>query len=455
MSTAAVDYRVEAPVVEGRPKASEIDAVISAPLDQAPPRGWWIAFSITLAMLSIGAFCAGVSIYRGLGVWGVNQPVAWGFAITNFVFWVGIGHAGTLISAILFLLRQRWRTGIARFAEAMTIFAVMCAGVFPLLHTGRQWLPMYLTPYPNQHGLWVNFTSPLLWDVFAVSTYFTVSLVFWYLGLIPDLATLRDRTTSKLKKTLYAAFSLGWRHSHRHWQHFERAYLILAGFATPLVLSVHTIVSFDFAVSVIPGWHATIFPPYFVAGAVFSGFAMVQNVLVIVRRLFGLTHIITLDHLEKMNKVMIVTGSMVGYAYGMEFFISWYGGNQFEQFVFLNRALGPYAWAYWTMVTCNVVIPQLFWIRKVRRSIPMMFVIGILVNVGMWFERFVIVVTSLHRDFLPSSWGMYVPTLYDIGLLVGSFGLFFTLTLIFIRTLPVVSISEVKAVVEGAQPHHE
>jgi molybdopterin-containing oxidoreductase family membrane subunit len=440
------------PVVEGSPRASDIEAVVAAPLDQFPSRTWWIAFGVTTSLLGIGAFCVLITFLYGLGVWGVNQPVSWGFDIVNFVFWVGIGHAGTLISAILFLLRQRWRTGIARFAEAMTIFAVMCAGVFPLLHTGRPWLSLYLTPYPNQHGVWVNFTSPLLWDVFAVSTYFIVSAVFWYLGLIPDFATLRDRTTNRIKKLVYSIFSLGWRHSNRHWQHYERAYLILAGFATPLVLSVHTIVSFDFAVSVIPGWHTTIFPPYFVAGAVFSGFAMVQNVLIIVRQMFHLKHIITLDHLEKMNKVMILTGSMVGYAYGMEFFIAWYSGNQFEQFVFLNRALGPYAWAYWTMVTCNVISPQLFWFRKVRRSIPAMFAIGILVNVGMWFERFVIVVTSLSRDFLPSSWGYYTPTLYDAGILVGSFGLFFTLILIFVRVLPVVSISEVKAVVGGAQP---
>ena len=454
MSTAAIDYTRELPVVEGRPAAAELDAVVAAPLDQFPPRTWWMAFSVTVTMLMIGAFCVGMTVYKGLGLWGVNQPVSWGFDIVNFVFWVGIGHAGTLISAILFLLRQRWRTGIARFAEAMTIFAVMCAGVFPLLHTGRPWLPLYLMPYPNQHSLWVNFTSPLLWDVFAVSTYFTVSAVFWYLGLIPDFATLRDRTTSPVKKTVYSLFSLGWRHSNRHWQHYERAYLILAGFATPLVLSVHTIVSFDFAVSVIPGWHTTIFPPYFVAGAVFSGFAMVQNVLIFVRQGFKLTHIITLDHLEKMNKVMILTGSMVGYAYGMEFFMAWYSGNQFEQFVFLNRALGPYAWAYWTMVSCNVVFPQLFWFRRIRRSIPLMFAIGIFVNVGMWFERFVIVVTSLSRDFLPSSWGYYTPTLYDAGILLGSFGLFFTLILLFVRVLPVVSISEVKAVVEGAQPAH-
>jgi len=452
VSTAALDYTRELPVVEGSPTAAEVDATIAAPLDQFPSRMWWIIFSIALSFFSIGVFCIGMTLYKGLGLWGVNQPVSWGFDIVNFVFWVGIGHAGTLISAILFLLRQRWRTGIARFAEAMTIFAVMCAGLFPLLHTGREWLPMYLSPYPNQHGLWVNFTSPLLWDVFAVSTYFTVSLVFWYVGLIPDLATLRDRTTNKIKKVIYSLFSLGWRHSNRHWQHYERAYLILAGFATPLVLSVHTIVSFDFAVSVIPGWHTTIFPPYFVAGAVFSGFAMVQNVLIFVRQAFNLKHIITLDHLEKMNKVMILTGSMVGYAYAMEMFIAWYGGNQFERFVFLNRALGPYAWAYWTMVSCNVIFPQLFWFKKIRRSIPAMFIIGITVNIGMWFERFVIIVTSLSRDFLPSSWGHYTPTFYDVGILLGSFGLFFTLILIFVRVLPVVSISELKAVIEGGQP---
>lgn len=452
MSTAVADYTREEPVVAGRPTASEIDAVVSAPLDRPPARTWWIAFGITSTMLGIGVVCVAVTIWLGLGVWGVNQPVSWGFDIVNFVFWVGIGHAGTLISAILFLLRQRWRNGIARFAEAMTIFAVMCAGIFPLLHTGRPWLSLYLTPYPNQHALWVNFTSPLLWDVFAVSTYFIVSAVFWYLGLVPDFATLRDRTTHPVKKLVYSIFSLGWRHSSRHWTHFERAYLILAGFATPLVLSVHTIVSFDFAVSVIPGWHTTIFPPYFVAGAVFSGFAMVQNSLIVVRQVFHLKHLITLATLEKMNKVMIVTGSMVGYAYAMEFFVAWYSGSQFETFVFVNRALGPYAWAYWTMVTCNVVFPQLFWFKKVRTSIPMMFVIGIFVNVGMWFERFVIVVTSLSRDFLPSSWGHYMPSIYDVGIFVGSLGLFFTLILLFVRVLPVISLAEIKAVVPGAQP---
>ena len=452
MSTAVVNYSREEPVVAGTPTAGEIDAVVSAPLDRLPSRPWWIALSVTLTMLTIGGVCVGVTLAYGLGVWGVNQPVSWGMDIVNFVFWVGIGHAGTLISAILFLMRQRWRNGIARFAEAMTIFAVMCAGIFPLLHTGRQWLPLYLMPYPNQHGLWVNFTSPLLWDVFAVSTYFTVSAVFWFLGLVPDLATLRDRTVQPVKKVIYSVLSLGWRHSNRHWHHFERAYLILAGFATPLVLSVHTIVSFDFAVSVIPGWHSTIFPPYFVAGAVFSGFAMVQNCLIVVRQMFDLKHLITLDTLEKMNKVMILTGSMVGYAYGMEFFMAWYSGSQFETFVFVNRALGPYAWAYWTMVSCNVVFPQLFWFKRFRRSIPLMFVIAVLVNVGMWFERFVIVVTSLSRDYLPSSWGHYIPSMYDMGIFIGSLGLFFTLILLFVRVLPVISLAEIKAVAPGAQP---
>jgi Ni/Fe-hydrogenase subunit HybB-like protein len=449
-----IDYTRELPIVEGKPSASAIDNVVSLPMETKPPKIWYVLIAITTGMLLIGATALAFTLWFGTGMWGVNQPVGWGFDIVNFVFWVGIGHAGTLISAILFLLRQKWRTGIARFAEAMTIFAVMCAGIFPAIHTGRPWLDGYLFPYPNQNHLWVNFMSPLLWDVFAVSTYFTVSAVFWYIGLMPDFATMRDRTTHKVKKTIYTILSLGWRHSSRHWQHYEKTYLILAGFATPLVLSVHTIVSFDFAVSVIPGWHTTIFPPYFVAGAVFSGFAMVQNVLIFVRSAFNLKHIITLKHLEKMNQIMLVTSMMVGYAYAMEFFIAWYSGNQFESFVFINRALGPYSWAYWTMVSCNVIFPQLFWFKKLRTSIPVMFLIGILVNVGMWFERYVIVVTSLSRDYLPSSWAYYTPSLFDAGIFIGSFGLFFTLILLFVRTMPVVSISEVKAVVEGAQPSH-
>ena len=449
-----VDYTTEAPVVQGRLSLAQIEELVAKPLDTKPDKKFFIALTISGSFLLFGAVLLALTFYKGIGLWGNNEPVGWGFPIVNFVFWVGIGHAGTLISAILFLLRQKWRTGIARFAEAMTIFAVMCAGIFPVIHTGRPWLAGYLIPYPNQHGLWVNFTSPLVWDVFAVSTYFTVSLVFWYTGLIPDFATLRDRTASRIKKSIYSIFSLGWRHSNRHWQHYEKAYVLLAGFAPPLVLSVHTIVSFDFAVSILPGWHTTIFPPYFVAGAIFSGFAMVVTVLIFVRKIFDLQNIITLNHLEKMNKVIIATSLMVGYSYAMEFFIAWYSGVPEEQFVFINRAFGPYAWAYWTMVSCNVLFPQLFWFKKIRRTVPAMLAVVILVNVGMWFERFVIVVTSLHRDFLPSSWGMYVPTLYDIGILLGSFGLFFTLVILFTKSIPVVSIAEIKAVSEGAQPSH-
>ncbi len=453
MST--VDYSQELSVIENKPSLRQIDDLISKPLESMPDKKYYIALAVTISMLMIGVIGLGLSFYYGTGLWGNNNPVGWGFPIVNFVFWVGIGHAGTLISAILFLFRQKWRTGIARFAEGMTIFAVMTAGIFPLIHVGRPWLAGYLFPYPNQHSLWVNFSSPLLWDVFAVSTYLTVSFIFWYVGLIPDFATLRDRTTNKIKKIIYSVFSLGWRHSNRHWQHYEMVYLILAGFATPLVLSVHTIVSFDFAVSIIPGWHTTIFPPYFVAGAVFSGFAMVQNVLIFIRKIFNFEHIITIDTLEKMNKIIVLTGSMVGYAYAMEFFIAWYSGVQPEQFTFINREFGPYAWAYWIMVSCNVIFPQLFWFKKIRRAIPAMFVIGVLVNVGMWFERFVITVTSLSRDYLPSSWAYYTPTLTDFSILIGSFGLFFTLMLLFTKTLPVVSIAEVKAVLDDSQPSHK
>ncbi|MCX6168081.1 MAG: polysulfide reductase NrfD [Ignavibacteriales bacterium] len=453
MST--LDYTREVSVIEGKQSLRELDELIAKPLDTKPDRKYYIALSITLSLASLLVIGLGLTFYYGIGMWGNNIPVGWAFDITNFVFWVGIGHAGTLISAILFLFRQKWRTGIARAAEAMTIFAVMTAGLFPLIHVGRPWLAGYLFPYPSQHSVWVNFTSPLLWDVFAVSTYLTVSLIFWYVGLIPDLATLREKTTGKIKKVFYSTFSLGWRFSNRHWQHYEMVYLVLAGFATPLVLSVHTIVSFDFAVSILPGWHSTIFPPYFVAGAVFSGFAMVQNVLIIVRKIFNYEHIITLDTLDKMNKIMLLTGSMVGYAYAMEFFIAWYGGVEAERFTFLNRALGPYAWAYWTMITCNVITPQLFWFKKIRRTIPVMFVIAIFVNVGMWFERFVIIVTSLSRDFLPSSWHHYTPTYVDGMILAGSFGFFLTCVLLFIKTLPVISMVEVKSVSNGAQPSHK
>ncbi len=450
-----VDYSQEVPIVEGRPTLQEINELIAKPLDTKPDKKFYIALSITLTMLTLGVIGLALSFYYGVGMWGNNNPVGWGFPIVNFVFWVGIGHAGTLISAILFLFRQKWRNGIARFAEGMTIFAVMTAGLFPLIHVGRPWLAGYLLPYPNQHSLWVDFNSPLVWDVFAVSTYFTVSFIFWYVGLIPDLATLRDRATTKIKKTIYSIFSLGWRHSNRHWTHYEMVYLVLAGFATPLVLSVHTIVSFDFAVAILPGWHSTIFPPYFVAGAVFSGFAMVQNVLIFIRKIFNYEHIITLDTLERMNKIIILTGSMVGYAYAMEFFTAWYSGVQPEQFTFINRAFGPYAWAYWIMVSCNVLFPQLFWFKKIRRSIPIMFVIAVLVNVGMWFERFVITVTSLSRDYLPTSWAYFKPTLVDMAILIGSFGFFFTWILLFTKSLPVISMAEIKSVTHGAQPSHE
>jgi len=411
-----------------------------------PPRAWYIAITFTsLLTLMLFAMLAHL-ITTGIGVWGVNSTVGWGWAIVNFVFWVGIGHAGTLISAILFLLRQRWRTSINRFAEAMTIFAVVCAGIFPAVHVGRVWLVHWLFPLPNYQAMWPQFRSPLLWDVFAVGTYATVSLLFWYTGMVPDLATLRDRATGKIRKMVYGFFAIGWRGSHRHWHRYEKAYLLLAGLATPLVISVHSVVSFDFAVSQVPGWHTTIFPPYFVAGAVFSGFAMVGTCLVPARKWFGLEPFITKHHLDNMNKIILATGSIVGYAYAMEFFIAWYGGNPNESFAFVNRAFGPYAWAYWIMVSCNVISPQLFWFKKIRHSLPAMFVIYIFVNIGMWFERFVITVTSLSRDFLPSSWEYYQPTIIDILTFVGSFGLFFTLVLLFVRFLPMVAMAEVKTV---------
>lgn len=445
----------ETALVPGNPTFSSITNDISAIAEARTPRRWYIAISISglFALLFFGLIVH--LVLTGLGIWGINIPVGWGFAIINFVFWVGIGHAGTLISAILFLLRQRWRTSINRFAEAMTLFAIMCAGIFPAIHVGRLWVIYWMFPLPNQMGVWPNFRSPLLWDVFAVGTYFTCSLLFWYVGLIPDLATMRDRAKTKIRQIIFGILSLGWRGGNRQWRHYELAYLILAGISTPLVLSVHSVVSTDFSVSQLPGWHTTIFPPYFVVGAIFSGFAMVVTLAIILRKVFGLENYITLFHLEKMNKIMLVTSLMVGYAYGIEFFIAWYSGNQYELFTFIYRATGHYAWAYWIMVSCNVLIPQLFWSKKIRTSIPAMLVISILINVGMWFERFVIVITSLSRDFLPSSWGNYAPTIFDIGLLVGSFGLFITLFLLFIRFLPVIAMSEVKTVIPEAEVRHE
>jgi Ni/Fe-hydrogenase subunit HybB-like protein len=445
---------VNPPLVLGNPSYHSITEQVAGITEGATPKRWYIAISFTAGItLMLGAMLAYL-VATGIGAWGNNRPVYWAWDITNFVFWIGIGHAGTLISAILFLFRQKWRTSINRAAEAMTLFAVACAGIFPLFHTGRPWRAYWLFPIPNLDlNMWQNFRSPLIWDVFAVSTYATVSAMFWFVGMVPDLATLRDRAKNKIRQMIFGVLSLGWRGSARHWRHYEMAYLILAGISTPLVLSVHTIVSFDFATSVIPGWHTTIFPPYFVAGAIFSGFAMVMTLLVIARWALHLENLITMKHLENMNKIMLATGSIVGYAYATEFFIAWYSGNPYERFTFLNRALGPYAWAYWTMITCNVVSPQLFWFKKLRTSIPVMFTLSIFINIGMWFERFVIIATSLHRDFLPSSWGYFRPTIVDILTFTGTFGLFLTLFLLFVRFLPMIAMAEVKSVVSTAKHH--
>ncbi len=446
----------EPPLITGTQSFHTVSQRISEVTEariQGTPKLWWVLMVISLlALANLGASIAYL-FWEGIGIWGVQNPVGWGWAIVNFVFWVGIGHAGTLISAILFLLRQRWRTSINRFAEAMTIFAVICAGLFPGIHVGRPWVAWWMVPYPNQMGIWPNFRSPLLWDMFAVGTYFTVSLLFWYTGMIPDLATMRDRAKNKIRKISLGVFALGFRGSGKQWQNYENTYLILAGISTPLVLSVHSVVSFDFAVSLVPGWHTTIFPPYFVAGAIFSGFAMVMTLAIVARTVYKMEDFITLKHLENMNKIILLTGSMVGYAYGCEFFISWYSGNDYERFAFINRATGDYAWAYWTMISCNVIFPQIFWFRKMRRSILVMFVISIIVNIGMWFERFVIIVTTLANDFMPSAWDYFTPTFFDISILVGSFGLFLTLFLLFLRFLPMVAIAEIKGVLPQADPH--
>jgi len=447
------DFHDEAPLVTGDLTFHDITEIVSVQTEKKTPLAWYGAFSLALTGLMIMIVMIAYLFWNGTGVWGLNNPVGWGFAIVNFVFWVGIGHAGTLISAILFLFRQQWRTAINRSAEAMTIFAVICALVFPGIHVGRIWAAYWMLPIPNQMDMWPQFKSPLLWDVFAVSTYFIVSLVFWYVGLIPDIATLRDRAPGKIRRRVMGVFSMGWTGANRHWRNYEKAYLLLAALATPLVLSVHSVVSFDFAVSIVPGWHTTIFPPYFVAGAIFSGFAMVVTLAIVARHVYGMKNIVTIDHLEKMNIIILLTGSIVGFAYITEFFIAWYSGVHYEQYAFTNRMFGPYAWAYWTMMSCNLFFPQFFWIKKLRRSIPFMFVISILVNVGMWFERFVIVVSSLHRDYLPSSWDYYTPTIVDILTFVGTFGLFFTLYLLFLRFLPQVAVAEIKGVLPQANPH--
>ncbi len=440
---------VREPLVDGDKTYHQVTEDIISPIEKKPGRMWYVGFFFSVALLLLGVFSVTWEVYYGIGVWGINRTVGWGWDITNFVWWVGIGHAGTLISAILLLFRQGWRTGVNRAAEAMTIFAVMCAGQFPIFHMGRVWDGFFVLPYPNSRGpLWPNFNSALLWDVFAISTYFTVSLLFWYSGLIPDFATVRDRAKTKLRKRLYGLASFGWTGTAKNWQRHEALSLVLAGLSTPLVLSVHTIVSFDFATSVIPGWHTTIFPPYFVAGAIFSGFAMVQTLLIVCRKILGLEDYITIGHLEAMNKVIVLTGSIVGVAYLTELFMSWYSGVLYEQEAFKWRILGPYWWSYWAMMTCNVVSPQLFWFKKLRRNIPFTFIMSIVVNIGMWFERFVIIVTSLYRDYLPGSWTYYSPTWPEIGFYLGTFGLFFTCFFLFAKYFPVIAVAEIKFVLK-------
>lgn len=443
---------VRDPLVTGGKTVKDVTHDISIRVEQKPTISWMLAFAVSLGLLGIGGYALGMTLWNGIGMWGLNKTVGWAWDITNFVWWVGIGHAGTLISAVLLLFRQKWRTSINRAAEAMTIFAVICALQFPIIHTGRPWLSIYwVFPLPNTWGpLWVNFNSPLLWDVFAISTYFTVSLVFWYIGLIPDFATIRNRATNKISQAIYGALSFGWDGGAKNWSRYETVSLILAGLATPLVLSVHTIVSFDFATSVIPGWHTTIFPPYFVAGAIFSGFAMVLSLMLITRKVYHLEDYITINHIELMNIVIIITGSIVGVAYITELFMAWYSGVEAEQYAFYNRAAGPYWWAYWSMMTCNVISPQLFWFKKIRTSIVATFILSIVVNIGMWFERFVIIVTSLHRDFIPSSWVMFYPTLYDVGVYTFTFGLFFTLFFLFAKFFPVINMAEVKSVIKSS-----
>ncbi len=443
---------IRKPLVTGNKTITDISDDICRPIENKPTKLWYLGFTISFIFLGIMGVSLAWTTWEGIGTWGVNKTIMWGWDITNFVFWVGIGHAGTLISAILLLFRQKWRMAINRSAEAMTIFAVMCAAIFPLFHMGRVWLGYWPLPLPNAFGsLWVNFNSPLLWDVFAISTYFSVSLLFWYLGLIPDIATVRDRATTKARKFWYGFFAMGWDGSARTWHRYEVVSLILAGVSTPLVLSVHTIVSFDFATSVIPGWHTTIFPPYFVAGAIFSGFGMVLTLLVIARSVLKLTDYITVEHLEAMTKVVMLTGSMVGLAYLTEFFIAQYSGVEYEQYAFLNRATGPYWWAYWTMMTCNLLAPQVFWFKWARTTPWFIFIMSIVVNIGMWFERFVIIVTSLHRDYLPSSWAMYSPTITEVGIFLGTMGLFFTCFFLFSKYLPVVNMSEMKSIVKSRE----
>jgi molybdopterin-containing oxidoreductase family membrane subunit len=448
------EAEIRDPLILGNKSFHDITKDIAKPVEGKANKYWWILFSLSLVLFIWGVLSMAYTIGTGIGAWGLNKTVNWAWDITNFVWWIGIGHAGTLISAVLLLFRQKWRMSINRSAEAMTIFGVAQAALFPLIHMGRPWLAYYVFPIPNQFGsLWVNFNSPLLWDVFAISTYFSVSVVFWYIGLIPDFAMLRDRMSEKtapMKKQLYSFLSFGWSGKAKHWQRFEEVSLVLAGLATPLVFSVHSIVSMDFATSVIPGWHTTIFTPYFVLGALFSGFAMVETLLIIMRKVVNMEAYITIKHIEYMNIIILLTGSLVGTAYITELFMSWYSGVEFEQYAFLNRATGPYWWAYAIMMTCNVLTPQLYWFSSIRKSFVATFILSIFVNIGMWFERFVIIVTSLHRDFLPSAWTMFSPSFIDIGIYLGTIGFFFVLFLLYARTFPVIAQAELKSIVKSS-----
>jgi molybdopterin-containing oxidoreductase family membrane subunit len=460
MSLLKYESQLREPLVDGDKTYHQVTEDIIGPIETKPTKLWWIGLSIAIALLIFGVYSVYREVVYGIGQWNLNRTVGWGWDITNFVWWIGIGHAGTLISAILLLFRQGWRTGVNRAAEAMTIFAVICAGQFPIFHMGRVWMGFFVMPYPNTRGpLWPNFNSALLWDVFAVSTYFTVSLLFWYTGLLPDFATIRDRAKTKFRKMFYGLASFGWTGSTKHWQRQESLALVLAGLATPLVLSVHTIVSFDFATSVIPGWHTTIFPPYFVAGAIFSGFAMVQSLLIITRKILHLEDYITIGHIEAMNKVIVLTGSIVGCAYLSELFVAWYSQNTYEWWAFRENRVNifsPYGWAYYGMMFCNVVSPQLFWSRKLRRNVLFTFFMAVLINVGMWFERFVIIVTSIYRDFLPSSWTTYYsPSIWEIGFYLGTFGLFFTCYFLFAKFFPVIAVAEIKHILKTSGENYK
>ncbi|MEO8567618.1 MAG: NrfD/PsrC family molybdoenzyme membrane anchor subunit [Ginsengibacter sp.] len=460
MSLLKYESQLREPLIDGDKNYHQVTEDIIGPIEVKPGKLWWIGISLAIGLLLFGVYSVYREVTYGIGQWNLNHTIGWGWDITNFVWWIGIGHAGTLISAILLLFRQGWRTGVNRAAEAMTIFAVICAGQFPIFHMGRVWVGFYVMPYPNSRGpLWPNFNSALLWDVFAVSTYFTVSLLFWYTGLLPDLATVRDRAKTKFRKMFYGLTAFGWTGSTKHWQRHESLSLVLAGLATPLVLSVHTIVSMDFATSVVPGWHTTIFPPYFVAGAIFSGFAMVQSLLIITRKVLHLEEYITIGHIEAMNKVIVLTGSIVGCAYLTELFVAWYSQNQYEWWAFRQNRVNifsPYGWAYYGMMFCNVVSPQLFWSRKLRRNVTFTFFMAVLINVGMWFERFVIIVTSIYRDFLPSSWSTYYsPSIWEVGFYLGTFGLFFTCYFLFAKYFPVIAVAEIKAILKTSGENYK